>query len=73
MDSRLYSYTVSNGLPLNVDQKSFWSLTFEDLMFRPLEERLVGRNDQLILSLVGEFDFGQAAMRKDCARGKHVA
>lgn len=41
------------------------------LEVRPLEETLVGRNGQLFLSLVCEFDLGQAEMRKELARVKH--
>lgn len=41
-------------------------------MARPLGETLVGRNGQLFLSLFGEFDLGQAAIRKELARVKCI-
>lgn len=42
------------------------------LKVRPLAETLMGRNCQLFLSLIGEFDLGQAAIRKELARVKQV-
>lgn len=42
------------------------------LKVRPLGETLLGRNGQLFLSLVGEFDLGQAAIRKELARVKQI-
>lgn len=48
------------------------ALGHSELEVRPLGEILVGRNGQLFLSLVGEFDLGQAAIRKELAWVKYL-